>query len=307
MMKDTTEEKHSGDEENQEDEDEDFEIEAIVKAKGKGASKLYLVRWKGYGPEHDLWLPEDGLDSAPDLLKEFKANEEAKARRPLKKRTPPPASISDPESDDEPVSKRGKKARSSSESDAESYRSSSRKKKQSGRGSARKSNASSSSNKRTSRGTEKDRSPIRPLKVQVKNVKELGFIAKSWLDDASDDEDEEKKEKKTRKSKSPELFKSPEHIKAKMSTPPKKTPVPEKESDDQLNTSKSSSNHRIDRDVETLPIYCIKKLTECKNGVHTASVIIDGRHCVETLEDVWARHPNELLSYLLSRHDFAAK
>ncbi|PRP78250.1 retrotransposable element protein [Planoprotostelium fungivorum] len=33
----------------------------------------YLVSWKGYGPEENLWLPEDNLSNSPDLVADFKA------------------------------------------------------------------------------------------------------------------------------------------------------------------------------------------------------------------------------------------
>jgi hypothetical protein len=32
---------------------------------------LYLVRYEGYGPQDDLWLPEMDLMDAPNLLSEW--------------------------------------------------------------------------------------------------------------------------------------------------------------------------------------------------------------------------------------------
>jgi len=32
---------------------------------------LFLVRYDGYGPEDDLWLPEKDLADAPELLAEW--------------------------------------------------------------------------------------------------------------------------------------------------------------------------------------------------------------------------------------------
>jgi hypothetical protein len=39
----------------------------------KGETK-YLVRWKGWPKEYDKWEPEENLEGAPDLLKEFHAS-----------------------------------------------------------------------------------------------------------------------------------------------------------------------------------------------------------------------------------------
>ena len=53
--------------------DTEYEVEKILDHKKKherGASRLYLIRWKGYGKDHDTWEPEENLD-CKDLLEKF--------------------------------------------------------------------------------------------------------------------------------------------------------------------------------------------------------------------------------------------
>jgi hypothetical protein len=48
---------------------EKFEIQSIhVQSahRGRGRQKYYWVRWKGYGPEYDEWIPTDELTHAPE-------------------------------------------------------------------------------------------------------------------------------------------------------------------------------------------------------------------------------------------------
>ena len=53
---------------------EEYEVESILdKRIVKGETK-YLVRWKGWPEEYDKWEPEENLEGAPDLLKEFHAS-----------------------------------------------------------------------------------------------------------------------------------------------------------------------------------------------------------------------------------------
>ncbi|PRP74941.1 retrotransposable element protein, partial [Planoprotostelium fungivorum] len=46
-------------------------VETILDARTCYRQKQYLFRWKGYGPEHDLWIPADNLENSPDLLQAF--------------------------------------------------------------------------------------------------------------------------------------------------------------------------------------------------------------------------------------------
>ena len=47
-----------------------FEVEALLQHRSRGNSWQDLVRWLGYGPEHDEWIHEEELaDRAEALLK----------------------------------------------------------------------------------------------------------------------------------------------------------------------------------------------------------------------------------------------
>ena len=56
---------------------EEWEIEKLIQKRkirrGRGWSTQYLVRWLGYGPEFDEWIPEHGLGNASRLTQEFEA------------------------------------------------------------------------------------------------------------------------------------------------------------------------------------------------------------------------------------------
>ena len=60
---------------------EDWEVEAILDQRTYKRSRQYLVRWKGWAPLYDQWLPEAGLANAAELLGEFQRRESKK--RPL--------------------------------------------------------------------------------------------------------------------------------------------------------------------------------------------------------------------------------
>lgn len=54
---------------------EEFEIEKLLQKRrirrGHGWSTQYLVRWAGYGPEFDEWMPERRLANAPELVQDY--------------------------------------------------------------------------------------------------------------------------------------------------------------------------------------------------------------------------------------------
>ena len=54
------------------DEKEDYEVESIVDDTGSRAAgtKKYLVRWKGWGPEHDEWVKLDDLN-CPEEVQQY--------------------------------------------------------------------------------------------------------------------------------------------------------------------------------------------------------------------------------------------
>ncbi|WWC90448.1 uncharacterized protein L201_005383 [Kwoniella dendrophila CBS 6074] len=72
------------DENDEEEEDEgEYEVEAIVdhrQKKGAQAGKHeYLVSWKGYGPEHNTWEPEDHVAHANDIVARYWATKPKQA------------------------------------------------------------------------------------------------------------------------------------------------------------------------------------------------------------------------------------
>jgi hypothetical protein len=51
-----------------------YVVEAVLAQRRKGAQREMLVRWQGYGPEHDEWRPRNELaKSSPDLVAQFDA------------------------------------------------------------------------------------------------------------------------------------------------------------------------------------------------------------------------------------------
>lgn len=61
---------------------EEFEVEVILAHRKAGAKTEYLVRFKGYGPEDDLWLPKGNLVNAPDVVAEYEARREDNVSTP---------------------------------------------------------------------------------------------------------------------------------------------------------------------------------------------------------------------------------
>jgi hypothetical protein len=49
---------------------EDWEIEYILDHRPRGRGFQYLVRWRGYGPEADVWLTGSKVEDT-DALQEF--------------------------------------------------------------------------------------------------------------------------------------------------------------------------------------------------------------------------------------------
>ncbi|GLB37187.1 hypothetical protein LshimejAT787_0402380 [Lyophyllum shimeji] len=50
-----------------EDGEEESFIDKIVDERNRGRGKQYLVRWRGYGPEHDLWRPGREMEDTEAL------------------------------------------------------------------------------------------------------------------------------------------------------------------------------------------------------------------------------------------------
>lgn len=54
---------------------EEYEIERIVQERTRKGKTSYLVRWIGYGAEHDLWLSRYELRNAPEILANWKLSQ----------------------------------------------------------------------------------------------------------------------------------------------------------------------------------------------------------------------------------------
>ena len=55
------------------DETEEYEVERILQHRELRGKTQYLVRWKGYDQSEDMWLDEQDLGNAPDLLRDYRA------------------------------------------------------------------------------------------------------------------------------------------------------------------------------------------------------------------------------------------
>ena len=49
-----------------------YEVECLLMHRAQRVGTRYLVRWTGYGPEHDEWIHEDNLGHAKALLDQHK-------------------------------------------------------------------------------------------------------------------------------------------------------------------------------------------------------------------------------------------
>ena len=54
------------------DEEEEYEIEWILKHCGTPKNCFYLIQWKGYTAEEDIWLKEADLEHVADILNMYK-------------------------------------------------------------------------------------------------------------------------------------------------------------------------------------------------------------------------------------------
>jgi len=52
----------------------EWEVEAVLNKRTHKGKVEYLVKWKGWPVEYDQWEPEENLEGAPDLLREFHAS-----------------------------------------------------------------------------------------------------------------------------------------------------------------------------------------------------------------------------------------
>ena len=52
--------------------EEEYKVEWILKHQGRPKHHQYLIRWKGYAADEDLWQNEANLGNASELLQEYK-------------------------------------------------------------------------------------------------------------------------------------------------------------------------------------------------------------------------------------------
>ena len=66
--------------------EEEFEVEDILAHRLVGSQRRpeYLVRFKGYGPEDDLWLPQRNLEHAQAILRAYQARQTNDLSRPAR-------------------------------------------------------------------------------------------------------------------------------------------------------------------------------------------------------------------------------
>ena len=53
------------------DNENEYEVEEILDARMNRRKLQYLVRWKGYSQQYDSWEPEENLDNAQELVRQF--------------------------------------------------------------------------------------------------------------------------------------------------------------------------------------------------------------------------------------------
>ncbi|OQV22224.1 hypothetical protein BV898_03726 [Hypsibius exemplaris] len=56
-----------------EDEEEQYEVEDILDERTEAGLKQYLIKWKGYGPKHNTWEPEENVVGCDLHLAKFQA------------------------------------------------------------------------------------------------------------------------------------------------------------------------------------------------------------------------------------------
>ena len=49
----------------------EYEVDRILGDRRRRGRQEYLVRWKGYGPEHDSWEPAENLENAPRVVERY--------------------------------------------------------------------------------------------------------------------------------------------------------------------------------------------------------------------------------------------
>ncbi|KAG9221447.1 hypothetical protein CCMSSC00406_0008297 [Pleurotus cornucopiae] len=61
--------------------EEEFEVEEVLDSRLRRGQLEYLIRWKGYTPEHDSWEPERNLENTPEQIAAFRSRHSGAPRR----------------------------------------------------------------------------------------------------------------------------------------------------------------------------------------------------------------------------------
>ena len=64
-------------------EQEEWEVEKILDVRSIGATHEYLLQWKGYGPEWNVWTSEKDLGNIDELKAEFELRTKAQGKPQL--------------------------------------------------------------------------------------------------------------------------------------------------------------------------------------------------------------------------------
>ena len=51
----------------------EYEVAGIIDHKSRNNTKWYLLQWKGYGPKHDTWEPEETLSGCQKMVEDYVA------------------------------------------------------------------------------------------------------------------------------------------------------------------------------------------------------------------------------------------
>ncbi|KAI9067986.1 hypothetical protein FKP32DRAFT_1672693 [Trametes sanguinea] len=115
------EDEDEGSGEDDEEDEEEYEIEAILDAKHGTFPEGrvgYLVKWKGYGEEHNSWVDEKDAEGAMDLIAEFwKHHKKGSRKSDVKPKATPKPRKSSVKADSDvdstaPAKKRGRQSKS---------------------------------------------------------------------------------------------------------------------------------------------------------------------------------------------------